>query len=115
MEPGIVRKGERYACAAAPLAGGALPRTTAIECSRCPVRALRNGHSRDVLITILPLAGRLQPRRATAEVVGADGAAFVGQSENEVRIEHHHSVVHTRAWSPVLRRCGGSGRFGTRW
>jgi|SRR5580704_6433139 hypothetical protein len=35
----------------------------------------------------------LDPRRARAEVIDADGAAFIGQSEDEVRIGHNHSVV----------------------
>ena len=52
----------------------------------CPVRSLKGtGDCGHVLIYDPPLAAAyLEPRRARAEVVDADLAAFVGQSEDQL-------------------------------
>jgi hypothetical protein len=79
-------RAERYACVAGPLADGGLRRAITSRILMCPVRSLKGtGDCGHVLIYDPPLAAAyLEPRRARAEVVDADLAAFVGQSEDQL-------------------------------
>jgi hypothetical protein len=58
-----------------------------------------------------PLVVHFEPRRAVAEVVDADVAAFINQCEGGVRVRYHDSVVRVHARG-ALSKDDVAGRIG---